>query len=85
MTQHIWAPNTKPFFLLLLLSSVILLFAPWSSVGPATEAAAPLYQGYHDYVDCNYIAGWVRDQNSSSTRLNVTARVFTTTLITARR
>jgi hypothetical protein len=57
MTQHISAPNTKPLLLLLLLSSVILLFAPWSSVGPTTEAAAPLYQGYHDYVDCNYIAG----------------------------
>jgi murein DD-endopeptidase MepM/ murein hydrolase activator NlpD len=31
----------------------------------------PVYEGFHDFVDCNYVAGWVRNVNSSGTRLNV--------------
>jgi hypothetical protein len=39
---------------------------------PATASArAPAYQGYHDYVDCYYVSGWVRDLNSPGTRLGV--------------
>jgi hypothetical protein len=36
-----------------------------------TPTPQPAYQGYHDFVDCNNIGGWVRDKNNSSARLAV--------------
>jgi hypothetical protein len=36
-----------------------------------TPTPLPAYEGYHDFVDCNNIGGWVRDKNNPNARLNV--------------
>ena len=31
----------------------------------------PFYEGFHDFVDCNNVGGWVRDKNNPGMRLSV--------------
>jgi hypothetical protein len=36
-----------------------------------TPTPAPSYDGYHDWVNCDYVAGWVRDKSNPNIRLDV--------------
>jgi hypothetical protein len=38
---------------------------------PPPTPTPPAYEGNHEVVDCNSVAGWVWDRNSPNTRLNV--------------
>ena len=58
--------------LLLLFAAAGFLIPLWPFAVVPVSGAAPLYEGFHDTVDCNSVAGWVWDKNSPGTRLNVT-------------
>lgn len=62
-------------WLMLLLSALPLIISPGTDVeGSAmvpAQTVVPAYEGYHDFVDCNWVAGWVWDKNNQGTRFNV--------------
>ena len=41
----------------------------WSA--SCTTTQPPVYEGFHDFVNCDAIGGWVRDKNNPVTRVNV--------------
>ena len=52
------------------LSGTPKLFNSTTQCGPTSQP--PNYEGFHDYVDCNNLGGWVWDKNNPNTRLGVT-------------
>jgi len=44
-----------------------------SGCGPTGPTPVPAYEGFHDWVDCNYAGGWARDNNNPNAQLTVLA------------
>ena len=71
MRRRTRLPKACLFLLLILFVAAGFLIPLWPFAGVPVSGAAPLYEGFHDSVDCNYVAGWVWDKNSPGTRLSV--------------